>query len=41
LLRYFGDHVIVRFDALGNKLVFPVAIAHSPTIGDLSADDLR
>jgi hypothetical protein len=41
LLRYFGDYVIVRFDESGNKLVFPVAIAHSPVMGDLSANDPR
>jgi hypothetical protein len=33
--------VIVRFDESGNKLVFPVAIAHSPVMGDLSANDPR
>ena len=41
LLRYFGDYVIVRFDESGNKLVFPVAIAHSPVMGDLSTNDPR
>ena len=41
LLRYFGDHVVVRYDELGNKLIFPVAIAHSPPLGRQSSSDPR
>ena len=39
LLRYFGDYVIVRYDEQGRKLIFPVAVAHSPVMGAHSADD--
>ena len=32
LLRYFGDHVTLRFGPDGRKLTFPVVVAFAPPI---------
>jgi hypothetical protein len=32
LSRYFGDHIVVRYDRAGVKLIYPVMVAYSPEL---------
>ena len=39
LLKYFDDHIIVRYDGNGVKLLYPIVLAHSPLLQGSSDDD--
>ena len=38
LTRYFGDHLVLRYDHLGSKLVYPLLVAYSPQLHSAAAD---
>jgi len=40
LLKYFDDHIIVRYDSDGTKLLYPIVLAHSPVLQRSSDDDV-
>ena len=38
LTRYFGDHLTLRYDPQGTKLIYPVLVAFSPQLHTVAAD---
>jgi hypothetical protein len=38
LIRYFGDHFVIRYDRSGKKLVYPLLVAFSPRLRTKASD---